>query len=186
MKNDNQGVTLIEIIIILFIISVLAGGATIGIQNLDAGNALSSVKRINALLDYVRVQNMSKDKSYYLLLEEESGAFYAEVVYDVGTVGITKSILKEKLKLKKGNITYICNPGTNPVADKSFTVDADVSPSNSLKLSFLKESGALEKIQEPGAPAGSELTYIRRILVSAAGRTNTIYLVAATGKHYIE
>jgi hypothetical protein len=172
--------------VVLVIIGIIAGGATIGIKNLDSGNATASVKRINALIDYVRVQNMSKDKSYYLVLKEESGAFYAEVQYDVGSVGIRKIVLKERLKLKNGSITYVCNPGGDPAADKSFTVYSNAISSVSLELSFIKESGALTKILEPGASIGSELTYVKRIMVSAAGRSYTINLVAATGKHYIE
>ncbi|MDD3173932.1 MAG: prepilin-type N-terminal cleavage/methylation domain-containing protein [Herbinix sp.] len=176
MRN-NQGFTLIELIVVIIIIGILAGGAAMGIHSLDSGNAQSSVKRINALIDYVQVQNMSKDKSYYLVIEEESGAYVAKVQYDVA--GTRKDILTEKLKLKNGNITYYNKLSADPAESEiTYTIDSEVSPAVSLEISFVKDSGALQ--------IGSDGRYVKRIVVNAANRTFTIYLVAATGKHYIE
>jgi prepilin-type N-terminal cleavage/methylation domain-containing protein len=174
LKRDNQGFTLIELIIVMIIVGILAGGAAIGFHSLDSGNAGSSVKRINALLDYVRVLNMSRDKEYYLVIEEVSGTYVAKVQDQAGTTSLT-----EKLKLKNGSITYYCDEGIDP-AD-IYTVDSDVTPAVTLKIGFVKDSGSLRSNM-----FGSEEKYIKRVVVSAADRTYTIYLVKATGKHYIE
>ena len=173
MRKDNQGVTLIELIVVIIILGILAGGAFLGIRSLDSGNVQSSVKRIDALLDYVRVQNMSKDKTYYLLLEEVSGDYFARVQYPEDSSMV--EVLSERLKLKNGTITFFSETSTGAESEK--TIDSDVTPAVTMQLSFRKESGALE--------AGSD-GYVRRIVVSSAGRTYTIYLVKATGKHYIE
>ena len=163
MRKDNRGVTLVELIVVMLIISILAGGTVIAVGSLDSGNTKSTVERIGALLDYVRVLNMSKDRTYYLVVKKEGEVFTAFVQYDDGG---RQNLLTETLKLKNGEIKYSTDMGEE-------TVGADVS---SLELSFSKEGSI---------PAGSG-GEIKSILISGGGHSRIIHLVAATGKHYIE
>lgn len=177
MVRDNQGVTFIELIVVLIIIGILAGGAFIGIRSIDSGNAQSSVKRIDALLNYVRVQNMSRDKEYYLVLEEADREYIAKVQYRADLDANRTDVLNEKLELKNGNITYYSAPDSSSL-ETAYRIASDTVPAVAMEISFNKETGALQ--------AGDDGNYIRRIVISAAGRTYTINLVKATGKHYIE
>lgn len=172
MIKNNQGVTLVELIVVILIMGILAGTAMIGMKSIDAGNAQSTVNRVSALLDYVQVENMSKDKTYYLVIEKSGSSYIAKVQYDQS--GTRKDVLTEKLKLKDGAVTYYTNAGA---AETAYTVDDIAVPSVTLEISYNKGSGDFH-IGSSGE--------IKRIVISAAGRTHTIYLVTATGKHYIE
>ncbi len=163
LSKDNQGVTLVELIIVMLIISILAVGTVIGIRSLDSGKTKSTTERIGALLDYVRVLNMSKDKTYYLVIKKEEQAFTAYIQYDEGG---RQNLLTEALKLKNGEIKYTSHIG-------EAVVGADTG---SLEISFSKEGSI---------PVGSG-GEINSIQISGGGRSRTIHLVAATGKHYIE
>jgi prepilin-type N-terminal cleavage/methylation domain-containing protein len=168
MKN-NQGVTLVELIIVILIISILSGATIFGIRSLDSGNAQSTVKRINALLNLVRVENMSKDKPYYLVIEKVSDTYYATVQQPDGSN--RKNILKEKLKLRDGVISY---QSSNSMSTITRTVEAPVV----LEVSYLKDTGAIR--------ADGEGRFINSIDINTTGKSYTIFLISATGKHYIE
>lgn len=168
MKN-NQGVTLVELIVVILIIGVLSVGGMYGIKSIDSGNVQAAVERVSALLDYVRGENMSKATVYYLVLEEDSGAYYANV--ETESEGVRERILQEKLKLKNGIITYQNSVGN------VYTIDSDASPSVKLELSYDKESGSINQF------GGSD---IENIVFSSSGRIYTLHLVSITGKHYID
>lgn len=172
MMKDNQGVTLIELIVVILIMGVLAGGAAIGVRSLDAGNVQSTVERVSALLDYVRIENMSKDKTYYLVIEKVDESYFAKVQYLDGVV--RKDVLTEPLKLKDGTVTYYCEEGSSELP---YTVGEGAAPGVKLEISYNKGSGDFN--------FGSS-GKIKRVVIRAASRNYTIYLVAATGKHYYE
>lgn len=170
MKN-NQGVTLIELIIVMLIMSVLAGAAIFGIRSLDSGNVRSTVKRIDTLIDYVRVENMSKFDTYYLEIEKKGGPFTAKVLKKDQS-GNMSEVLSEELKLTGGTITYVCSNGTS---ETEYAINE--VPPVILTISNYKSCGGFQPVM------GGE---IRRIVISAAGHTYTIGLVSETGKHYIK
>lgn len=154
---------------------MIAGGTIVGLNSLDSQNAMSSVNRLNALLDNVQVENMSKSNSYYLVVEKKGDNFEAKVQYDEG--GTRKDVITEKLKLKNGVITYVTKDNT---AEHNYTVSDSVTPPVNLDISFDKSSGSIL----PKLP--DRVEYVKSITISAAGRSYTIRLVTATGKHYIE
>ena len=172
--KDDRGFSLIELIIVMVIMGVIVIGSMTGYKMLGSQHITSTVKRINAELDYVQVQSMTKNKKYYLVIEKKfsDGNYYLSVQTENGAFREIQS--EKKLDLKDGQITFI-NKGTTDAILVNST-----SPTDSIKLevSFKKESG--------GIMMNSFGKIISNIGVSASARAYSIRLVEITGKHYIE
>jgi prepilin-type N-terminal cleavage/methylation domain-containing protein len=170
MKN-NQGFTLIELIIVIIIVGVLSAGTVLGADILGFGSARSTVNRINTMLDEVQIENMTKNKSYYLIVYQQNGDYYLRV--EAGT----QVISREKLELKRGEITYRESDSSTTYLVSETAVEGRDTMSK-VEVSFQKDTGGIKENR------GNEI--ITQIGVSSAGSSYTIYLVEATGKHYIE
>lgn len=174
MKN-NQGITLIELIIVIAITGILAGGSIFGVRMLGIGSAKRNVNRINSMLDYVQLENMTKSKTHYLIIQEIDGSYIMKV--RAGSQADSPIISEEELKLVRGEITYQKKGDMKTYLVNSNSVPGrDVSPA--LEVCFQKDTG--------GIALNTSNEIITRIEVTSAGSSYTIYLVEATGKHYID
>ncbi len=174
MKN-NQGVTLIELIVVMAIAGILAGGSIVGVRMLGVGSAKRNVNRINSMLDYVQLENMTKSKTHYLVIREDDGSYIMEV--RAGAQETSPIISKEELKLVRGEITYY-----DKIEEKTYLVSSNPVPgreiSPKLEICFQKDTG--------GIAMNTHNEIITRIGVTSGGSSYSIYLVEATGKHYID
>lgn len=174
--KDDHGFTLIELIIVMVIMGIVVIGSMTGYNMLGSADARNAARRINTMLSLVQMENMTKNEEYYLLINEDvNGDYYL----NVKTVSGTGTQSQEKLDLKNGEIIFQ-NSGDTTEYLLSYSAPAGgrAWSNEMLEVCFRKDTGVYKN--------NSFGMIVSNIKVSAAGRTYSIKLVTATGKHYIE
>lgn len=157
MKEKNKGLSLVEIIIVVAIMSVMAGGVAIGLSVIFDKPADSCAKKIQAVLQNARTTSM--------------GRFGDTIVIDRDASG--NIVIKETVKDKNGatsakpdqivgdnKVTVTCKNGSGATMSLPVTIEFD------------RTNGGLKG----GASGCAEIT------VSAGSRTRYVKISYVTGK----
>jgi prepilin-type N-terminal cleavage/methylation domain-containing protein len=177
MDND-QGFSLIELIVVMLILSTLAVGSVTGFHLLNSGSAKNAAMRINASLDLIQIENMTKNNSFTLkIYKADSSDNYQMVIVTTNSLGIDSLGTPETIELRDGQIEFeYNNSGTWNMAglgDPSNPGDPNV-----MTVGFRKDTG--------GVKADSMGNTVTRIKITSRGTDCYIRLVTVTGKHFIE
>lgn len=166
LRNDNRGVSLVEIMVVVVIIGVLGTVGIMGVNAMSGKPAQKCSQQIVYTLEKHRTSTMSKVSAQYVLRVNASGKIVAEEYLSNGaTVGSTPTHTYE-LGDKSIKISYECDGTTKELA------------SSPLTLQFDRTSGAFKK-QADG-------TYCTKITVERGGRSYVVTLVPLTGKVYVD
>ena len=167
---NNQGYSLIELIIVLAIIAILTVFSFNSVTYMSYANSKKTVSEIDNYLSKVRLESMSKiNKSYAVVLSKETDGYYIYCLSNTSGVEIdeiSKGTLvgnKKKIANKEVVVTYKFINGV-----EEFTLDS----SNSLIIRYRGDSGAF----------ASEYS---SITIKSGARVSILKLVKKTGKHYI-
>lgn len=169
MKQDNRGVSLVEILIVVSIITVLAGVGIYGVSLMSGQPAKQCAQKIMYSLERHRTTAMSKVEAKYVLEEENGKVYFREYVVD-GAVKAADGgtwILKSEAEVGSSGVEVV------------YTVDADPTPQPlPLELRFNRSSGAFEPLT-----VGK---YCTHIIAERGGKEFKLTLVPLTGKVYID
>lgn len=176
--KQNQGYTLIELIVVIAVIAVLAFGTVMGSGMLGGYRVQKCVDDIDGALNETLVNAMSREACTLTLSRDAEGRCYLQMT----------GRQKEKIADKSITISY---------GKSGFTGKTKLSFTEPLILSYERSSGAFLPIitnirnAESGyyiyLTAGGTDVYCTDITVSMGARTSsTIRLTRETGKHYIE
>lgn len=172
--KDNQGFTLIEVIIIIVIVGFISIGSMLGADLFGFGKTKSTVSKIDAMLDYVQIENRTKNEPYEMVITETNDRYILSMMRKNGTDWVSET--SEKLDLRKGEINFLNKDGSYYLISE--TDEAGREERSSCNITFSKETGGVQR---------NELNEIvTDIIVTGDGISYTIHLVEATGKHYIE
>ncbi len=170
MRQDNRGLSLVEIMVVIAIIAVVGGVGIWGVGAITGRPAQQCAQKIVYSLERHRTTSMSKLKADYVLWQDSvTGKVYVnervtnDKTKDLSAVTpITTEIGASGMK-----VTYVCSDGD--------TVDLATS---SLNLGFDRSSGAFKQ--------QSDGSYCTKIIVERGGRSFEVTLVPFTGKVYID
>ncbi len=172
MKN-NKGMSLIEIIIVIAILAILTTGALGGMNYIRYGNAKSCAYEINAALDKVRMEAMSKAEKPYLYIYQFNGSYYM-----MQSTAVASASLLNASGTRLGNQQLILSYETTHPASEDISRYED---GKYMAISFDKTKGGI-------STNPSDSCYYKKILIKDSDGTvrYTITLIRATGKHYVE
>lgn len=162
--RDNRGLSLIELIVVIAILSIISVGAFSGIGMLSSWNVNKCAKGIDSALKKTKTTAMSKSNAE-LILSKSDGDYYIESTEEQ----------KKKIGSEPIVITYTTTEGN------TITIDG----TNTLTLRFDRSSGAYQRIGETSGTDVKDI-YCTSIILTRGSKQKVIELVYATGKHVVK
>lgn len=138
MKEDNRGITLVEIIIVVAILAVLALAAATSFGLIYSSNAKQASNEFYSLLNTCRVNTLNGANSAYIELEKVEDGYLATLYERPDADADDFSVYKE-LEISNVVVSY-----TTLVADTSgegTTSEKSELDTDSIVLAFDRETG---------------------------------------------
>ncbi len=168
-KLNQQGMSLVELIVVILIIGILSATAFVGVSYVNRMDATGAAEKLASMLNRTRVRTLSADlvntpegpkSSVELVLVKDGDDYYARILensVEVDSVVLGNSGLEITVTEKDGATETDYTVGGTP-----------------FKFSYKKENGAFEDS-------------CKYIAVTVSGsKTKTVRLVHETGRSYIE
>lgn len=176
----HQGFSLVELIIVIAIIGILSGAASIGINYLVYANDKKAIISIDSTISEVRMGDMSKslnDKPY-LYLASDGTDIYMQVSTQPAITTYVASADWEKV-LGSGNKLYYKVQGDTTNYELG---NIALGGRSVIRISFSKVRGSFQPDDSDGS---SSLTYDSIWVVKGTTTGSSIKFVAPTGKHFV-
>lgn len=160
-KQNNSGMSLVEIIVVVLILGILSAGAVVGFSFIRSMDASSAAETIVSLLNRTKVETLASKEGDNVRLQvmKEDNTFYGRILKGSGS---TETEL-DKVKIGGNGISIVAKYGAS-----SLTID----DSHSCIIQYNKSNGAFSS------------TYTRFEVTGA--KTSNVYMVTGTGRCYME
>ena len=167
MKCNNKGMSLVEIIIVIGMMSIILGVVGYSVAFSSSKHVDECAQKLASAIQHCRTVTMGKNETTITISYDASGkVVVSENVTRVNSSGALVSSSDQKVVGKKGlEITY----SVSGAGDKSLS-------SEPLTLKFNRGNGSLE------ATNGSESALCTKIVVSREFDSKTIEIIPITGK----
>lgn len=165
-KLNNGGFSLVEMIVVVIIMAVLAGGAVISVTAIHEADVPAASKKIVAMLTAARSYTVSKSKdSVWLEFTVDDGDYYARIYQgDKSDTGSAQVLSEEKISGKSLAIKV------KETRDDGTVNETDITDGVSVKFNFLKASGALTEDYTDITVSGGNNQTENIIVIKETGR----------------
>ncbi len=182
MKSNNKGFSLIELIVVVLIMGIIAGGAIYAynvVHNARTSGAASVLANElrQARQKAISVANTTNDEGVsqvYLHLYTTSDGLHADIYKD------SEKLVEEKLGNDTVSVSLRQANVTNPANIISTITIGATDAHADAKIYFKKSSGAISKITVGGADKSD----MNELYITGLGEDQRIVLVKATGRAY--
>lgn len=173
--RDNRGMSLIEIIIVVAIMSTMIGVVSFGLSLVSGKPAEECAQKLASVIQHTRTITMGKNMTTITIYMDAEGRIAAKEVSErIDNDGIVE--VDEK-------VTIVGDKGVKVVCYDSGGGETEITGSNKLELSFDRGSGALKKAKINGVDSDY---YCTMIVISKANKTKYIVITQVTGKLSIQ
>lgn len=164
LRNQN-GITLVEIIIVIAIVGILASTAVMMIGHLHYADTQKVVKTLDSSLNELQVKTMSKTGDYYMYVYHLSDGYYVQI--------LSENILSENLSAFDAS---------------RLTTDGKKLSNNTISICQdgveLPEDGYMKIAYTKQATFDTTNTNVQTIRIDGVPEYS-IQLVYDTGKHFV-
>lgn len=172
-KLNNYGYTLVELIVVIAIMSILAGGAALGLSLIFSKDAAKCATRLNDALYETRMNSMSRSGKYKVKVDA-SGACN---VATISCTGVTPAVADKQIYLDDTDTSK------KTAVTAKFVTESDpdgqpVSLPVSIEFDKAKGNAKIDGITDDGI-------LVFDIVANRGGRTSKVQLVTTTGKHTV-
>lgn len=165
-KINDKGISMMELIVVISIMAVVVGIASLSISLMYSRDAQRAAVLIDDWLSDARMQTMSKSDTVIFTVLTNDNSRENSLELDVGGNKKTLKIDKSVLISLKGSAT--ADPGVP------------------IKIQFKKSDGSVETVNDVDVvPNNNELYEIEVVSQRGPAKTVSVILVANTGRHYI-
>lgn len=179
VMKHNEGMSFIEIIIVITILAIFAGGTVGSISYIRYADTKKCAGEINAAIEKVRMDAMSMANKPSLYVYQYNNIYY---IKEIGTDIVNPlTQLDDTGTRLANNHVQLCYRTVNMApTDSDVVIRSSPSPNVYMKLGFLRSTGGIAYID------GTTDLYTQILVKNKHGELQyTITLVQATGKHFI-
>lgn len=173
--RDNRGMSLIEIIIVVAIMSTMIGVISFGLSLVSGRPAEECAQKLASVIQHTRTITMGKNMTTITIYMDADGRIAAREVSERILDNDGNVAVDEK-------ITIVGDKGVEVVCHVAGGGETEITGSNTLELSFDRGSGALQTTKINGAVSGN----CTMIVISKANKTRYIVITSVTGKLSIQ
>ena len=159
LRNQN-GITLVEIIIVIAIVGILASTAVMMIGHLHYADTQKVVKTLDSSLNELQVKTMSKTGDYYMYVYHLSDGYYVQILSENLSAFDASRLTTDGKKLSNNTIS-ICQDG------------GELPEDGYMKIAYTKQ-----------ATFDTTNTNVQTIRIDGVPEYS-IQLVYDTGKHFV-
>ena len=163
LKDDNRGISLVEILAVISILAILASGGISLYGQLGYADTKRAANRVNSAMEEVRMESMSRDRKPYLYLYQIDGTYYLKRSTEANQAAAELEAASGTLISEKISLSFRITPSQ----------DVTLDPGMALRISFDRSSGRFDQELE-------------RIQIRSANAVTEITCVPETGRHWAE
>lgn len=168
--RDNKGYSLVELVVVIAIMTILAGVVTVSIRSVFGTEAKQCAANMQSQINNTKQMTMAKSRVDLKIYVGTDGAYYADMqVYAANQTDI-ESTTTTKLGKKSVKVEYTTD---SYMADNSFNT---LTSTNPFVIEFDRSSGALKN---PSA-------CVRGIRITKGNHVKKITIYPETGKVKLE
>lgn len=167
-KEENRGFSLVEVLVVIAIVSILAGICSVGMSLAGSRNAEKCAKLIHNALEGARMSSLSQEGTFILLLDGDN--------HRLTVTSSVNGIVEEIPLPARVNITAEVNGNS---LSETGTV---------LSTEFDKAGGGVKTLALDGSTiAADDFHTVTITAVNDDGSKEAhVLLIRRTGKHYVE